>query len=193
MASLRTDGTALPRPTLDKMQLGLGAGYRLYNTADDEWVCLALVKDEHWTAFAEAIGNPEVANTRGTSGRHELEAAIEPWFASRTAEEAWKALDAVGVPCEIASEQFAYGPGGVHDDPEMLTRGYVVKQQHPKVGRFEHFGTTITFSGTPTSIFGPPPVCGQHTREVLVENGFSDAEVDAMLGSGALFEDLWVD
>ena len=34
MAAVREDGSALPRPALDGMQLGLGALYRLYEAAD---------------------------------------------------------------------------------------------------------------------------------------------------------------
>jgi crotonobetainyl-CoA:carnitine CoA-transferase CaiB-like acyl-CoA transferase len=190
MAAMKPDGTSLPRPQLDRMQLGLHAGYRLYPTADDGWICVAAVSDTEWAAFTRAIGHPDAA--RATTALH----AFDAWFAARTSEEAWKALDTAGVPCEIASDHFAYGHdghGGIHDDPEMLRHGYIVKQQHPKVGRFEHFGKTIHFSGTPATIFGPPPVCGQHTREILTENGFTTGEIDALLASGAIFEDLWVD
>ena len=51
----------------------------------------------------------------------------------------------------------------------MFDLKLVVRQQHPKLGNFGHFGKTITFSETPQSIWGPPPVCGQHTREILRE------------------------
>ncbi len=69
----------------------------------------------------------------------------------------------------------------------------VVRQQHPKLGWFENFGKTINFSQTPGQIFGPPPVCGQHTRQILHENGFDDAEIDKLVEAKAIFEELWVD
>jgi crotonobetainyl-CoA:carnitine CoA-transferase CaiB-like acyl-CoA transferase len=75
----------------------------------------------------------------------------------------------------------------------MHEHGLVVEQQHPKLGKFEHFGTTIHFSDTPSRIFGPPPLCGQHTREILHEHGLADSEVDGLVASGAVFEELWVD
>lgn len=189
-ASVTADGTALARPHLDAMQLGLHAGYRLYPTADDAWVCVAAVTEAQWATFATTVGRHGAS--RDTTSLH----AFDDWFAARTAAQAWAELDAAGVPCEIASEEFGYGHGGhggVHDDPEMIRNEYVVKQQHPKVGRFEHFGKTIHFSDTPVTIQGPPPVCGQHTREILAEHGFGTAEIDALLASGAIFEDLWVD
>jgi crotonobetainyl-CoA:carnitine CoA-transferase CaiB-like acyl-CoA transferase len=190
MASVKADGTSLPRPRLDRMQLGLHAGYRLYPTADGEWICVAAITCTTWTAFADTVGR------RGSSQAETELHAFDDWFAARTAQEAWCALDTAGVPCEIANEHFGYGHhgrGGVHDDPEMIRNRYVVKQQHPKLGRFEHFGETIHFSDTPPTIFGPPPICGQHTREILGENDFTGIEIDSLLESGAIFENLWVD
>ncbi|MFM9085004.1 MAG: CoA transferase, partial [Acidimicrobiia bacterium] len=115
---------------------------------------------------------------------------------ARTAAAAWATLDAAGVPCEIASDRFAYGDAhspGIHDDPEMARLGLVVTHTHPKVGTFEHFGRTLDFHGTPTRVTGPPPVCGAHTREILVDSGFTDSEISTLLDCGAVFEEFWVD
>jgi len=79
------------------------------------------------------------------------------------------------------------------DDPEMDAHELVVHQQHSKVGAFEHFGTTISFSDAPGRIWGPPPVCGQHTRAIMREHGFEDAEVDKLIDARAVFEEHWVE
>ncbi|GMU78524.1 MAG: putative CoA-transferase [Acidimicrobiia bacterium] len=196
MAATTADGTPLPRPALDGLQLGLGAGYRLYQAADG-WVCIALVTDDHWRRFAAAIGEPELLDDprfadAGGREKHrgDLEARLVPWFAARPAAGAFAALDGHGVPCEITDPDFGTR---IHDDPEMLRLGLVVKQDHPKVGRFEQYGRTIDFSDTPADILYPPPVCGQHTREVLAENGFTVDEIEALVASGAAFDELWVD
>jgi crotonobetainyl-CoA:carnitine CoA-transferase CaiB-like acyl-CoA transferase len=178
MAALKPDGTPLPRPALDRMQLGLGPLYRLYETRDD-WVCLAAVTDAHRQSLADVTG---VAA---------LDAAtLEAWFSGRTAAEAFAALDGAGVPVEICDRDFGRR---VHDDPEMHAQELVVRQEHPKLGSFEHFGKTIHFSATPGRIFGPPPVCGQHTREIMHEYGFEETEIDKLIDAKAVFEDLWVE
>ena len=64
--------------------------------------------------------------------------------------------------------------------------------QHPELGRFEHFGTTIDFSDTPGRIWGPPPLVGQHTREIMHEYGFDDTEIDALCSDKAIFETMSV-
>jgi crotonobetainyl-CoA:carnitine CoA-transferase CaiB-like acyl-CoA transferase len=51
MASIRQDGTPLPRPQLDAMQPSLGPLYRLYETADG-WICLAAVMEDQWHRLA---------------------------------------------------------------------------------------------------------------------------------------------
>ena len=102
------------------------------------------------------------------------------------ARDAFALLDASGVPCEIADPDFSLG---VFDDPEMRARGLVVTQDHPVLGRFDHFGTTIDFSETPGRIWGPPPLVGQHTREIMHEYGFDDDDVDKLIEIGAVFEE----
>jgi crotonobetainyl-CoA:carnitine CoA-transferase CaiB-like acyl-CoA transferase len=196
MASVTADGRPLPRPHLDRMQLGLGALYRLYETADG-WLCLAAITPEHWTALCKALGQPawaddaRFADAAGRAAhRRALEEHLEPLFRARPARELFTLLDDHGVPCEIADPHFAEH---FFDDPEARALGLVVEQQHPKLGRFDHYGMSIDFSDTPGRVWGPPPVCGQHTREILREHGLDDTEIDALIAERAVFEELWVD
>ena len=173
MASVREDGTPLPRPHLDRMQLGLHPLYRLYETTDG-WLCLAAVTDEHWRSLLDALDPPWATDDRfadaaaRAANADALTAHITAMFATRASRDVFETLDSHGVPCEIADPDFA---AGVFDDPEMRARGLVVQQQHPKLGRFEHFGTTIDFSDTPGKIWGPPPVVGQHTARSCTSTG----------------------
>jgi crotonobetainyl-CoA:carnitine CoA-transferase CaiB-like acyl-CoA transferase len=196
MASVDSDGRALPRPHLDGMQFGLGALYRLYETADG-WLCLAVISQEHWAALLKALGqpawadDPRFADGRGRAAhRRALEEHLEPIFRARSARDLFTLLDDHGVPCEVADGHFA---ARLFDDPEARALGLVVEQHHPKVGRFDHYGASIDFSDTPGRVQGPPPVCGQHTREILREHDFGDDEIDMLIRDRAIFEDLWVD
>jgi crotonobetainyl-CoA:carnitine CoA-transferase CaiB-like acyl-CoA transferase len=56
---------------------------------------------------------------------------------------------------------------------------------HPQAGPTKAIGCPVHFSETPTAITRPAPLLGEHTRELLREAGYSDAEIAAMLESGA--------
>jgi crotonobetainyl-CoA:carnitine CoA-transferase CaiB-like acyl-CoA transferase len=195
-ASVTADGTPLPRPHLDRLQLGLTALYRLYETADG-WLCLAVTDEPEWLALVAALPELDLAAADGFSDPHrrqahdaELTAVLEQAFRAGPAEMWFARLDGAGVPCEVANPEFG------HDmflDPVMRELGLIVERHHPIVGRFEQFGTSIDFSATPGVVQGPPPVVGQHTREILREHGFDDDRIEELLASKAIFEDLWVD
>ena len=195
-ASVTADGTPLPRPHLDRLQLGLTALYRLYETADG-WMCLAVTDEPQWHALTAAL--PDLA--LGTDERFSdpqrrlandaaLIAVLEGALRTRPGEEWFRLLDEAGVPCEIANTSFGRE---IFLDPVMRDLGLIVEHQHPKLGRFEQFGTTIDFSATPGVVQGPPPIIGQHTREILAEHGFDDERIEELLASKAIYEDLWVD
>ncbi len=196
MASIREDGTPLPRPQLDALQLSLGPLYRLYETADG-WICLAALTEDHWHRLARCLGHdewtvdPRFANaTWRDRHRIELETLIGDLFRDRSADELFAELDAHGVPCELPNPEFGRQ---LFDDPHATAMGLTVRHQHPKLGRFEQFGRNADFSDTKPEIWGPPPICGQHTREILASVGYDEADIEKLLEARAAFENLWVD
>ena len=88
-------------------------------------------------------------------------------------------LEAVGVP---AGPVLSIGEMLRH--PQVRARDMVVEVEHSRIGPVETLGSPVKFSRTPTSIRRGPPALGEHTREVLVEFGYSDAEIDALAAAG---------
>jgi crotonobetainyl-CoA:carnitine CoA-transferase CaiB-like acyl-CoA transferase len=62
----------------------------------------------------------------------------------------------------------------------------IVETTHPTAGQVPSLGLPIKFSETPGSVRRAAPLLGQHTREVLREHGFSDAEADQLAAQGAI-------
>jgi crotonobetainyl-CoA:carnitine CoA-transferase CaiB-like acyl-CoA transferase len=62
----------------------------------------------------------------------------------------------------------------------------VVETAHPTAGNVKAIGLPIKFSDTPGAVRQPAPRFGQHTREVLSENGFSDTEIGQLLDQGVI-------
>ena len=74
----------------------------------------------------------------------------------------------------------------MHADPQALAREMIVETTHPTAGQVTAIGLPIKFSETPGGVRRAAPVFGQHTREVLRDHGYSDAEVDQMAALGAV-------
>ena len=160
------------RQKLDDMQLGWSPLYRLYETADQGWLCIAAVTDDHVAALGDALG----VDTSGE--RDQLAEVLEPAFAALTAQAAFDALDGAGVPCEIADQDWVLG---LFDDPEMIEKGWVTTYEHPTVGRMDVFGNLIDFSDTPGRMWGPPLTPGQDSRAILRELELDDEQIDKLI------------
>jgi crotonobetainyl-CoA:carnitine CoA-transferase CaiB-like acyl-CoA transferase len=173
-AFLVQDGEQPRRLRLDKQQTGLTPLYRLYETQEG-WIQLAAVTDTHRAALAAVVGRDDLSAE-----------SLEEVFRGRTAQVWARALDAAGVPAEVAVDTLT--GESVLFDADLFDAGVVTEYEHPIVGRLRQFGELIGFSETPGNIQGPPPLVGQHTREILLEAGYDDAEIDAFKEKGVVYE-----
>jgi crotonobetainyl-CoA:carnitine CoA-transferase CaiB-like acyl-CoA transferase len=173
------------RPKLDSAQMGIGPLYRMYRTSDG-WLALAVTDATEWQALCAAMpdlgDDPRFvsAELRATNAG-ELGALIEDRIASDTAAAWFETLDGAGVPVEVAEPDA--GQRWLHD-PEIEAAGLVAEYPHARWGRLRQFGTLIGFSETPGFIAGPPPLLGEHSREVLTMLGYADDEILRLRDAG---------
>jgi crotonobetainyl-CoA:carnitine CoA-transferase CaiB-like acyl-CoA transferase len=173
------------RPALDPGQMGIGPLYRLYPTADG-WLALAVTGDAEWAALCRAL--PELADDArfaNSIARRDHEEALTTFLEARlessTAGHWFDVLDAAGVPVEIADSDA--GTRWLHA-PELDAAGLIADYPLPRWGRLRQFGTLIGFSETPGRIGGPPPLLGEHSREVLHHLGYDDEEIADLAARG---------
>ena len=185
----RPDGSGFERPKLDAMQTGFSAGVRLYLTAAG-WLCLSLVSEAHWQGLGRALDLPalqaggSLASPEGRAAAdEEVAKLIEHALSSRTAEAAFSALDAAGVPCEISSAQAGIA---LWKDAEALERAWIVKYPHPMVAEVGQVGLAFSFSDTPAGIQRRPFLVGEDTQEILRELGYDDEKIEALFESEAV-------
>jgi crotonobetainyl-CoA:carnitine CoA-transferase CaiB-like acyl-CoA transferase len=179
------------RPHLDRMALGWGPLYRLYETSDG-WVCVAAIRPADWEGLCRALGRPELAAdprfaTEEARLDHagELAALLEPLFAERTSGDVFDALDGEGVPCEVSSPDFVLRLFG---DPASYDSKRITTFRDPLGGKTDALGLLIDFSETRGRIWGPPFVVGEHTRDILAELGYGQEEIDRFCVSGAAMD-----
>ena len=190
---LGADGTPWARPRLDAELQRIDALYGLYRTQDDDWICIAAVRDHEFAALARAIGRPELRDdarfasmTARRAHQTELTEILEPVFRSRTARFWTRTLDDHDVPNEIPLDSLD-GRRILHD-ADVVRLGLTASYEHPLLGAVTQFGTLVDFSETPGTIWGPPPLVGQHTREILHEVGLDDGAIDALADQGVVYE-----
>ena len=172
------DGKIRETLELDEQQLGYGPTHRLYRTADG-WLCV-FADDVGVVGLRQAVGLDPAASTTG-NGDLDLEAA----FAAASSDALVPKLRAAGIAVEVAGESYC---DRFFADDENLRNGRVVEYDTEHLGRLREIGPILRFSDMDVIARGPAPLLGEHTRQVLGEVGYSDAEIAAMHARGCIFD-----
>ncbi len=152
---------------------GGAACYGLYRTADDRYLSLGALEPKFWEAFNRVIG-------RGSSPQElllppaeqeRIRGEIQAILAKETLSTWRQRLQAADCCCEPVLELDEVEPFAQHVAREMV---FVI--DGPKGEPLKQLRTPL---GRPVAAT-PPPGHGQHTREVLLEYGFTAAEVAAL-------------
>ncbi|WP_176158939.1 CaiB/BaiF CoA transferase family protein [Burkholderia multivorans] len=166
--------------------------YGVFRAADGDLVIAAQV-DEAWKRFAAVVEQHGGLAGFGTdtrfhdpngrnAHREAILAVVKPWVAGRSVAEVLALLDEVDVPCAKVQRI-----DEVVNDPQIVARGMVIEQAHPRFGTLRLPNLPFRFSDCDTSIREVGPDLGQHNVEVAQSLGFSAAEIDAMQTDGVLF------
>ena len=112
--------------------------------------------------------------------RDEFRTPIEAVLATDSQDNWIERLNAAGVPCGKV-----LNVSQVMADPQIAAQEMVLDVDHPGHGTVRMVGFPVKLSDTPARVRRPAPDLGQHTREVLREAGFDEAEI-TRLGSAKI-------
>jgi crotonobetainyl-CoA:carnitine CoA-transferase CaiB-like acyl-CoA transferase len=142
--------------------------YQNFKTADGYFV-LGVASETIWRRFCQAIARPELAedsrfadNAKRVENRAALIALLSEVFLSRTNQTWLKLLNDAEVPCAPVQTV-----DQVFESPQVLHRDMLVGVEHPTAGKVPMAGVPVKFSLTPASVRLPPPLLGEHNRQVL--------------------------
>jgi len=76
------------------------------------------------------------------------------------------------APVNTMAEAFAH--------PQAQARELLYHCDHPVEGTIPQLGFPVKFSGTPATHRMPPPLLGEHNREILEGLGYSGDDIQAM-------------
>ena len=174
-------------------QLGEG-GYRRMLTrfrrpyeTKDGYVCALIYNDKHWKAFFEMVGradmvaDPRFASAEGRSQNFDaVYSFVADEMARRTTDEWLAALGSADIPVQRMNSL-----EDILRDPHLEAIGYFTPVEHPSEGSLLSMKVPSEWSETAPAYRRHAPRFGEHTREVLREAGYDDAQIDAMVKSGA--------
>ena len=96
-------------------------------------------------------------------------------------EEWMRRFDAEGAPASMVRL-----PEEINLDPDLDAMGLLRPIEHALTGPERHVGPLVNMSATPTGTDRPSPPLDAHTDEVLREHNFSEEEIAALRGEGAV-------
>jgi formyl-CoA transferase len=140
-----------------------------------------------WPAVCQVIGEPDWIDDEAYATPQArllhlkpIFARIEQWTMTKDKFEAMDILNRHDIPCGpiLSMKEIA-------NEPALRATGTIVEVDHPARGKYLSVGNPIKMSDSPTEVTRSP-LLGEHTDEVLVQLGFSAAEVTALRLAGAV-------
>jgi crotonobetainyl-CoA:carnitine CoA-transferase CaiB-like acyl-CoA transferase len=166
------------------------APYQAYRSADG-YVTVGAGSQKLWLVFCEKVvekpdwpSNPlYITQALRVKNADALERDIEA-ILMRASTSYWvDKMDAAGIP---GGPVFGYEQ--ILNDPHIHARKMVHDIDHPIIGPMKTIGLPIKSSGALSTIRLPAPWLGQHSKQVLVELGYSNEDIQTLFAQGAVFD-----
>lgn len=160
---------------------------RPYRTLDGH-VCAMVYTDKQWRGFLREIGRESLMqddprfSTYVERTRHvdHVYGFLASLFLEKTTEQ-WLALleraDVPSLPMHTLQT--------VLQDPHLVATGFFATVEHPTEGPIRSMRLPMTWQRNNPGIRRLAPSLGEHTREVLGQLGYGEAQIEAMLAAEA--------
>jgi crotonobetainyl-CoA:carnitine CoA-transferase CaiB-like acyl-CoA transferase len=159
----------------------------VFKTSDGYLTC-GTISDSEWQGFCRATGDPELANdprfATATSRSINATARInkmQEYISQHTTAEWLERLDAADVPCAPILRR-----GEIIQNEQVVARDIIAEIDQPMVGRIRQPKPAARFEVHGSSIGGPAPRIGEHSRGVLKDLGYDDGAIEKMAADKAI-------
>jgi crotonobetainyl-CoA:carnitine CoA-transferase CaiB-like acyl-CoA transferase len=166
--------------------------YQVFETGDQQQVFVGVVSDKQWKDLCAAFDLKDLAADRSLDTNNDRVAhkdrllpIIKEVFRRYTKAELMAKLEKVGLPFAPIAR-----PEDLFDDPHLKANAGLLPitvTDGPRAGQVTQLpALPLEMAGHRFGVHQDVPRAGQHTREVLREAGYSDAEIDALASTGAV-------
>lgn len=162
--------------------------YDLFTTADGERLCIGIVSDKQWLSFSSVFGLDTARQGIATETnadrlrcRDLLLSAIQEKVGSME-------LDEASRMCERAAVPFApvRRPDELFDDPHLLASGGLVETRLPDDRMLRLPKLPMRMGDRSFALRRESPMLGEGSEEILLQLGYSEAEIRRLREAGAL-------
>jgi crotonobetainyl-CoA:carnitine CoA-transferase CaiB-like acyl-CoA transferase len=159
--------------------------YQVFNGRDGQ-IFIGASTERFWLRLCDALGlqelpgDPRFVDMKArVTNRAALTEIIEAVLAGIPNDAVLARLRAAGIPCAPV-----LAVDGVVADPHVAARGTLQETVDPTIGTVLQTRMPIGAGEVPR----PAPLLGQHGKEILVELGFSENEVESFITKGAVLK-----
>ena len=165
------------RPKANSTGAYTGAPLGIYQTKDG-FIVIAMMSISKLAKLVDAPSLFDNNSTNDIPRRGEIHAELESKFKMKSVEEWLPILRSADVWCAQVKtfEQMI-------EDEQVLWNKMIRTIDHPVVGPLSIVGPSILFSRTNSEVRLPPPLLGQHSKEILSELGFDNGQITDFLDS----------
>jgi alpha-methylacyl-CoA racemase len=155
------------------------ANYEVYETADGQALAIGALEPKFFAALSTALGRPfDFGDIVAPATRQaEIRAELQAIFRTKTRAE-WVEVLAAHDACVEPVLSLAELPA----HPQHAARQVFFVLDDPQRGPLRQTRTPL---GRPDG-HAPPPACGEHTTQVLLEAGYTAAEVAVLRQAGVV-------
>lgn len=154
----------------------------------DGWLTMLPYSGENWCVFFETVGHKECVEEFSVRDPVQRARNIDKIYdrmseiaLTRTTAEWEELLLRIDVPHAAFAKL-----SEISEQPHLKSVGLFRELEHPTEGTLRQARPPARFSETPAEIRRMAPRLGEHTREILQEAGYGDAEIAALIESRAV-------
>ena len=158
--------------------------YQMFRGSDGHHFVVAVGTQALWQRLLQvlALGSELGGDARFSSNaariqhREQLIPLLQQRFvtaSTKTWLERFAGADIPAAPIQTVGEALS--------DSQTLSRGLIVEIDHPSLGKARSIANPVRLTDHPVLYRLPPPLLGEHNREILGEIGLSDFEIESAL------------
>jgi len=162
--------------------------YQAFHASDGYFV-VAVGNDDQWQRFCRAVERPDLAaderfktNPLRVKHREVLISILTEYFVTKSMAHWLEHLEKGEVPAAPVNT-FDH----VFTDPQVRARQMAIDVPHPTIGNLRMVGSPLKMESLKERPFAAPPLLGQHTAEVLLQQlGLQQEEVEVLRREGVI-------